>query len=327
MSFYIYAETAFHHEGDKNYLKKLVNEAKCAGVQGVKFQVLTDLSQLMSIFHSSYEDAKNWVLTVSEWKEVFAYTKELGLDIILMPIDVGAFELIKHFDIKHIEIHSVSFKDKKLFSKLDESVIPLIFGVGGRTLDEIDYVLNKYKDRDTTLMVGFQSYPSELQDINLSRIKELKNKYPSSVIGYADHSSFDDEMAIISNDYAYILGARIFEKHITVDEGIERIDFQSAVGAKKISTIISRLAFLDKSLNIDEADLFEMNAKEINYRNRQKIPVAKHNLEIGHMLTEDDIELKMIDTDNAIDDIELLINHKLKNKVMIDRAFLARDLQ
>ncbi|MCW9056371.1 MAG: N-acetylneuraminate synthase family protein, partial [Gammaproteobacteria bacterium] len=202
-----------------------------------------------------------------------------------------------------------------------------IFGVGGRTLDEIDYVLNKYKDRDTTLMVGFQSYPSELQDIKLSRIKELKNKYPSSAIGYADHSSFDDEMAIISNDYAYILGARIFEKHITVDEGIERIDFQSAVGAKKISTIISRLTFLDKILNIDEADLFEMNAKEINYRNRQKIPVAKHNLEIGHMLTEEDIELKMIDTDNAKDDIELLINHKLKNKVMKDRAFLAKDLQ
>ncbi len=97
MSFYIYAETAFHHEGDKEYLKKLVKEAKNAGVNGVKFQVLIDLNQLMSRHHSAYQEAEKWVLSFEEWKEIFQYTSELGLDLILMPIDEKAFGLIDYF--------------------------------------------------------------------------------------------------------------------------------------------------------------------------------------------------------------------------------------
>lgn len=325
MGFYIYAETAFHHEGDKDYLIQLIDEAKKAGVDGVKFQVLINLNEFMSSSHTAFEQAKNWILTIEEWKEVFKYTKTLGLDIILMPLDIKAFELCKLFDVKHIEIHSVSFKDKKLLDKLDESTIPLILGIGGRTLEEIDNAVKKYKDRNITLMVGFQSYPSELEDIKIGRIKELVNIYPDCTIGYADHSSYDNEMAITSNEYAYILGARTFEKHITLEEGKERIDFQSAVDAQKISIIKEKLAFLDKLFSLDTNNIFEMNQKEVNYRNRQKLPVAKYDLDIGYIITEDDIELKMLDSEKSIDDIGMLLGKKLKNKVYQDNPFREKD--
>ncbi len=327
MSFYIYAETAFHHEGNKDYLIQLVDEAKKAGVDGVKFQVLINLNEFMSSTHTAFEEAKNWVLSLEEWKKVFKYTKESGLDIILMPLDSKAFELSELFDVKYIEIHSVSFKDKKLLSKLDESTIPLILGIGGRTLEEIDGAVKKYKDRDITLMVGFQSYPSELEDIKLGRIKELANMYPNFTIGYADHSSYDNEMAITSNEYAYILGARVFEKHLALEEGKERIDFQSAVGAEKLSTIKEKLVFLDKLLSLDKNNLFKMNEKEVNYRNRQKLPVAKDNLDRGHTITENDLELKMLDGENCINDIEELIGKKLKDKVQADSVFVEKDFE
>lgn len=327
MSYYIYAETAFHHEGDKDYLIKLVDEAKKARVDGVKFQVLIELNEFMSSEHTAYSQAKDWTLSLEEWKEVFAYTEKSGLDIILMPLDTMAFELNKLFDVKHIEIHSVSFKDKKLLSKLDKSTIPLILGIGGRTLDEIDDAVKKYKDRDITLMVGFQSYPSELEDIKLGRIKELVNMYPNCTIGYADHSSYDNEMATTSNEYAYILGARTFEKHIALEEGKERIDFQSAVSSEKILKIKAKLDFLDKLLNINKNDLFEMTEKEVNYRNRQKLPVAQHNLDVGHTIIENDLGLKMLDKENGISDIETLIGKKLKNKIKIDSSFVEKDFQ
>ncbi len=212
-----------------------------------------------------------------------------------------------------------------MFSLLENNTIPLIFGVGGRTLEEIDEVVTRYRDKDITLMVGFQSYPSKLEDIKLGRIKEFCERYPGCTVGYADHSSYDDEMAVTSNEYAYLLGARVFEKHIALDEGKERIDFQSAVGIEKISKIIERLRCLDGLFEI--SNVFDMTEAEINYRNRQKVPVAKQDLDIGHILTEDDIELKMIDVENAIDDIRHLLNLKLKNDVRIDCAFFEKDIQ
>jgi sialic acid synthase SpsE len=325
MNYYLYAETAFHHEGNKEYLLKLVDETKRSGAQGVKFQVLIELDEFMSSKHSAYEDAKNWVLSHKDWKEIFEYTKKSGLDIILMPLDIKAFELAKEFDIKYIEIHSVSFKDQKLLNELEDTKIPLIFGIGGRTIDEIDTMAKKYNNREIVLMAGFQSYPSDLEDIKLERISELKKLYPQCKVGYADHSSYESEMCVTSNEYAYILGARIFEKHIALEEGVERIDYQSAVSSEKIKTIKKRLNYLESILNIGPRELFDMNEKEVTYRNRQKVPVAKRAIKVGEIISSDLVELKMINQEHIIDSLDKIIGKKVSKVIEKDSAFTVED--
>lgn len=326
MSFYLFAETAFHHEGDKDYLLKLVDAAKLAGADGIKFQVLINLNEFMSSSHSAYEEAKNWILSKNEWKEVFTYTYSLGLDIILMPLDTKAFELVKDFEIKYVEIHSVSFKDQVLFKSLDEIETPLIFGIGGRTKSEIDSVVEKYRDRHITLMVGFQSFPTALKDAKLLKIKELSEVYPNCTIGYADHSAFDSEEAIFSNGFAYTLGARVFEKHITVDEGKERIDYQSAIGPEKLQKIISKLTGLEKTLEFEGNSLFDLSDTELNYRNRQKVPVAKCDIVEGEILTGNMITLKMIDSKGNIEKFEEVIGKKANKNLVADAPFFSKDL-
>lgn len=326
MSFYIFAETAFHHEGNKEYLFKLVDAAKFSGANGIKFQVLIDLNEFMSSSHSAYEEAKSWILSKIDWQEVFSYAAEQGLDIVLMPLDTKAFELANDFKIKYLEIHSVSFKDQALFKSLDRTETPLIFGVGGRTKSEIDYVVEKYKDRHVTLMVGFQSFPTVLKDAKLLRIKELSEIYPNCTIGYADHSAFDSEEAIFSNEYAYALGARTFEKHITIDEGKERIDFQSAIGPEKLQQIISKLTDLEKTLEYEGNSLFDLSDLEVNYRNRQKVPVAKSEIVEGEVILKDMIALKMIDSKGNIENIEEVIGNTNKKNILADAPFYKKDL-
>lgn len=325
MPYYLYVETAFHHEGNKEYLLELINKAKKSGVKGIKFQVLINLNEFMSSYHSAYDDAKNWIFSIEDWIEIFQYTKDLGLDIILMPLDVKAFDLISKFEIKYLEIHSVSFKDTKLLNKLKKTKIPLIFGIGGRTIDEVDYIVKKYTDREIILMVGFQSFPSDLKDIKLERISELKKLYPHCKIGYADHSSYESEMCITSNEYAYILGARIFEKHITFEEGVERIDFQSAVSCEKIEKIRKRLDYLESILNIDSKEIFNMSEKELTYRNRQKMPIAKRTLKAGEIISSDMLELKMINQENVIDSIDEIIGKKILKDIENDSPFTKGD--
>ena len=326
MGFYLFAETAFHHEGDKSYLLKLVDAAKLSGANGVKFQVLIDLNEFMSAQHSAYEEAKKWVLSESDWKEVFAYTTSIGLDIILMPLDIKAFELVSFFEIKYVEIHSVSFNDQPLLTSLDKIDTPLIFSIGGRTKREINYVVHKYRGRELTLMVGFQSFPTSLKDVKLLKIRQLSAMYPSCTIGYADHSSFDSDEAILSNEYAYILGARVFEKHISIDEGKQRIDYQSAISSTKIQTIIGRLVNLESTLKFNDDSLFELSEVETKYRNRQKVPVAKFDIDEGQPLTENMITMKMIDIKDNIENIEQVIGKKSYKKIMADTPFYAEDL-
>lgn len=325
MNFYLYAETAFHHEGNKEYLLKLVDEAKKSGALGVKFQVLIELNEFMSSLHSAYDEAKSWILSYEDWREVFKYTRNLDLDIILMPLDVKAFTLVKEFEIKYIEIHSVSFKDEKLLSELESTKVPLIFGIGGRTIEEIDTIVKKYNDREVILMVGFQSYPSDLKDIKLERISALKKLYPKCQIGYADHSSYESEMTITSNEYAYILGARVFEKHIALEEGKERIDYQSAVSAKKINLIKKRLDYLQSILNINSQEIFKMNEKEITYRNRQKVPVAKRTISAGEIISPDLLELKMTTQEDNIESQDDIVGKKTYKDIEKDSVFTPKD--
>jgi N,N'-diacetyllegionaminate synthase len=323
---YIYAETAFHHEGDKDYLLRLVDEAKKSGVDGVKFQVLIKLDDFMSKRHSAYTDAMTWVLSRAEWKDVFDYTQKLGLDIIFMPLDVQAFTLLSDVSVKYIEIHSVSFKDVDLLLEFENHKIPLILGLGGRTRDEIEGMIKRFSDRQIILMVGFQSFPSQLVDINIGKIRELKLLYRNCVIGYADHCAFDDPMAVFSNEYAYLLGARVFEKHITTNEGCERIDFQSAVSSTKIKKIRDNLLFLEE-LNIEAANkTFVMNDKEVVYRTRQKAPVAIKDLQAGDKIRNEDFRLKMIDSEGKLSDLLPLLGKTLKNGVLAGSAILQGDV-
>ena len=212
---YFYTETAFHHQGDLAFMKGLIDASKNSGANGVKFQVMTNTSDFISTKHKAFKDLDSYCFNIGQWREIFAYTQNIGLDIIMMPLNSEAFALLSDYKIKYLDIHSVSFYDNVLLDNIKKSGIEIILGVGGRTLDEIVDKVSYFKDKLKVLMVGFQSFPSKLEDVKIGKIAFLKDKFPDLLIGYADHSAFDSIHAISSNEYASVLGATIFEKHIT----------------------------------------------------------------------------------------------------------------
>ena len=143
MSIYFYTETAFHHEGDYDYLKKLVHMSKEVGAHGIKFQILFELNSLTTSSHGNYSALSSLVIEPNKWKEIFDISIENGLDIIAMPLDCSVFEMLLEYkkNIKYLELHSVSFNDTSLKKMIKESNIPLILGAGGRTLKEINSLL------------------------------------------------------------------------------------------------------------------------------------------------------------------------------------------
>ncbi|MFV8281353.1 N-acetylneuraminate synthase family protein [Christiangramia marina] len=320
-SFYLYTETAFHHQGDLEFLKKLILESKNAGSKGIKFQVLTNINDFVSTYHKAYKDLSSYCFSLEEWDQIFSYTASIGLDIIMMPLNIEALVLLKNHAVKYIDIHSVSFNDTRLLNAVRESNIDIILGVGGRTLDEIFIQKNNFGDKLKILMVGFQSFPSKLEKIKLSKIEQLKCIFPELEIGYADHSSFDDKFSVLSNDYARLLGATVFEKHISITEGEDRVDAASAVDPSKITNIIDRLNFIEKFI-IDKEDSFVMEEEEITYRNRQLVCVAVEDLKSGEILNVDTVALKMIHDPSDCFKIPRQIHGKvLKKNIKKDHPF------
>ncbi len=302
MTTYLYTETAFHHQGDYDYLMDLVSTSKEVGAKGVKFQILMKLSNLMSPKHSIYNDLTSTIFTFDQWKSIFKYCNTVGLDVIFMPCDIDSFALIEdqEVNISYIDIHSVSFYDHEVLAAIKKTGVPIILGIGGRTIAEIDDKIAYFGDQLKVLMVGYQSFPSQLEEIKLGKIKLLKEKYPEYTIGYADHSPFNSEHAVISNEYAYILGARYFEKHLTLDEGKKRLDYQSAIGKEKMEQVVDRLKFLEEQVfGYNEDQLLAIDGKEIIYRNRQKTVVAARGLKKGELVDESCIDFKMIDKPNG----------------------------
>lgn len=324
MNYFIYAETAFHHEGDINYLLDLVNLTKECNYEGIKFQVIGELSSYMVRRHSQYKMIEKMILSMDEWKKVIVYAKSLNLKVIFMPLDsVSINWAIKHSDlIDYIDIHSVSFYDQPLLAKIKELQKPIILGVGGRTLDEIESAFSYFGEQISVLMHGFQSFPTELTNARLLRIPALKKLYPNVLVGYADHSPFESEDSVKALEYAYFLGARVFEKHITMNEGKKRTDYSSAVGKDKMLKIkmnLNRLENIHKDL-----DVFNLLPDEIKYRERQKKLVALKNIEIGEKISEDNTILKVIDEEENCGYFNQYLsgNYYAKDKIIQDSPIL-----
>ncbi len=324
---YLYTETAYHHQGDMNFMKGLIDASKESGAQGVKFQVMTKTSDFISTKHKAYNDLDSYCFNLDKWTEIFSYTQSKGLDIIMMPLNVDAFKLLDKFTVKYLDIHSVSFYDNVLLEKIKESKLNIILGVGGRTLEEIVEKKNYFGNKLNVLMVGFQAFPSKIEDVKIGKIAFLKTMFPELLIGYADHSAYDNEYAIKSNEYARILGAVIFEKHITTQEGVERVDFASAIASEKISEIIDKLNFIDQFILTDVETSFSLKESEITYRERQMRCVSNIDLKEGTVITKEMISLKLVDDQiDTFNRIEDLIGKKINNALSKDIPIKIKDI-
>jgi N,N'-diacetyllegionaminate synthase len=318
---YLYTETAFHHEGDINYIKKLIASSSTSGVDGIKFQVLTKPSDFISSKHSSFVTLGKYCFSLKEWEDIFEYTLNKGLDIIMMPLNLESFQLLNKFKVKYLDIHSVSFYDTILLEEIKKTELNIILGVGGRKLEEIKEKELFFKEKLKVLMVGFQSFPSKLEKVKIGKIKYLKEFFPRLEIGYADHSSYDNEFAVLSNDYARLLGATFFEKHITIAEGVERVDAASAVGTEKITAVKKRIDFIEKYVLTNEQDSFIFDKTETVYRNRQLRCVVNKDILTDSILQAHDISLKMVDNQEEFySRVEDVIGRKIKVNLSFDQA-------
>ncbi len=288
------AETAWHHEGDFGFMEELVSKL-CEESQAdvIKMHVTLDFDSYMSDEHEAYKTLKKWVLSEADWRKLFYIVKEGEKKLMLLLNDTRAIEFAAEFDPDYVELHSVCLNVPRLQGSLLENIsmtTPVVIGVGGCTLDEVDSALSVFSDRETVLMFGFQNYPTKYEDVNLSKIRKIQSLYANKKFGYADHTAWDEP----NNELITLLvasnGMDFVEKHVTTEYGVERCDFSAAISIDMLNQLASKLKFLDRLKGDGKTDLNKGERAYSQYGPMKMAAVAKTNLDVGDELKKSDFE-------------------------------------
>jgi sialic acid synthase SpsE len=293
---YIIGETAYNHEGDFDYLFKMIDELAEISINAVKYHLLLKPESYMQKHHPLNEKLINWIFSENQWDQIIDHSISKKLDIIALCDDVESINYLISCDrpINSIELHAVSLNDHFLLEAASKFDGRIILGVGGSTLDEIDYAIQFLKNRgkkNILLMYGFQSYPTNYEEINLSKMIKFKELF-NLPVGYADHTAFDDPKNELISIMAATMGFNILEKHFTVDFGKERIDYHAAIGKEQLRNLKKMMQL---ALDVYGNESLEMSIAEKNYGNlgpMKKAIVAKHDIKKGETLSLDNLWFK-----------------------------------
>lgn len=288
------AETAWHHEGDFGFMEELVSKL-CEESQAdvVKMHVTLDLDLYMSKDHEAYSTLEKWMFTEAEWQIFFSIVRKSEKKLMLLLNDTRAIEFSAEFDPDFVELHSVCLNVPKLQESLLRNIrnsVPVIIGVGGCTLDEVDSAVSVFDDRETVLMFGFQNYPTKYEDVNLKKIRKIQSLYSDNKFGYADHTGWDEPnnelitLLVASNGIDYV------EKHVTTEYGVKRCDYSAAISIDMLNQLAAKLKVLDCLKGNGSIDLNEGERVYSQYGPMKMSPVASRSLEVGDVFTQADFE-------------------------------------
>jgi N-acetylneuraminate synthase len=251
---YIISEIGINHNGDLDIAKKLIDISAAAGCNAVKFQKRNPDVCVPDHQKSVMRDTPWGSMTYLDYKykvefgkdeydEIDKYCKEKGIEWSASPWDLDSLEFLAQYDIPFIKIASASITDKELLIKTCQTGKKIIISTGMSSEEEIDEavaILKQYA-KDYAILHCNSSYPAPIEELNLSCIKTLKEKYNCEV-GYSGH-----EFRLGTSVAAVYLGASIIERHVTLDRTMWGSDHMASVEPQGLFKLVSGIRELEKS--------------------------------------------------------------------------------
>ena len=251
---YIIAEIGINHNGEIDNALKLIDIAAVAGCDSVKFQkrnpdVCVPEHQKSKMRDTpwgemSYIDYKHRVeFGKEEYDIIDQYCKDKGVSWSASPWDMDSLNFLEQYDIPYIKIPSAMITNEELMTAAAQSGKKVIFSCGMSTLDETDRAVEMMRDNsaDFALLHCNSSYPAKIEELNLSCIKTLKDRYNCEV-GYSGH-----EFRLGTSVAAVYLGASIIERHITLDREMWGSDHLASVEPQGLIKLVKGIRELESA--------------------------------------------------------------------------------
>lgn len=327
---FIIAEIGNNHNGSIERAFEMIDLAVDMGVDCVKFQMrhLDQVYRKSTIVKSGDDLGTEYVLdllsrfelTLEEHKEVSDYCAKQGILYMCTPWDEKSIEILESFNVPGYKVASADLTNLPLLDKLVDTKKPLILSTGMSTEDEVRNTVAFLTKRGANfgMLHCNSTYPAPLHDINLNWIRSLKEIHP--LVGYSGH-----ERGIAVSLAAVAMGARIIERHFTLDRTMEGPDHAASLEFNEFKQLTNGIREIGESLG--KGGVRELSQGEmINRENLGKSLIATKALTKGTVITKEHIKVRSPGQGISPQKYEALLGKTLQRDVEEEGFFFQSDL-
>lgn len=324
----IIAEAGVNHNGDVNLAYKLCRVAKEAGADVVKFQtwkteniITQNVAQAeyqkdnTGKLESQFDMLKKLELTYDEFRKVKEYCDSIGITFASTADDPESLDFLIELGIPFIKIGSSEIGNVSYLRYMGSKKLPVILSTGMSSLADIDISVQALKEggaTDITLLHCTTSYPCAFENVNLNAMNTIKEafKFP---VGYSDHT-LGNTVSIA----AVAMGACVIEKHFTIDKNMYGPDHLASSSPEEFASLVKEIRNIEVSMGNGKKEATNVE-KEISKVVLKRI-VAKHRINAGQLITEDDICVKRNDSGFPCNKWDVVIGTKARKDYDADEG-------
>jgi N,N'-diacetyllegionaminate synthase len=300
MNIYIIAEAGVNHNGNIEIAKKMIEKAKEAGADCIKFQTFISsnlvtkkavkadyqIEQTKSD-ETQLDMLKKLELSFDEFKELNEYCKLKNIEFLSTAFDFESIDFLNNLGMKRWKIPSGDITNLPYLMMIAKFNKPIILSTGMSTMEDIRLALcaiRNYGKSDITVLHCTTEYPTPYDDVNLKAMLTIKNEFNVNV-GYSDHTR-GIEIPIA----AVVMGATVIEKHFTLDKNMEGPDHKASIEPDELKAMVSAIRNIEAAMGDGEKKPSKSEKKNIAIA--RKSIIAKTNIKKGEIFTEENITVK-----------------------------------
>ena len=296
---YVIAEIGHNHQGSVQKARELFKEAKLAGAHAVKLQKRNNRGlYTRAAYAKPYDNENSFGATygehreflefgLKEYRELQAYARELDIDFFATAFDVESADFLESLDVPAYKLASGDLKSEPLLKHVAGFGKPMVLSSGGALIDDVKRAYDTIMPINPQLCIlqCTAGYPASFEELDLRVIMQYRELFPRAVIGFSGHDN-GIAMAVA----AFVLGARVVEKHFTLNRAMKGTDHAFSlepVGLRKMVRDLERTAValgdgVKKIYDSEKAPILKMG----------KSLVVSRDLPAGHVLGARDVVMK-----------------------------------
>ncbi|TZE82178.1 N-acetylneuraminate synthase [Calorimonas adulescens] len=323
---FIIAEAGVNHNGSVELAKKMIDAAVETGADAIKFQIFKAENLVLKNAEkaeyqkkttdeneSQYDMLKKLELTYDQHIELMKYCQQMGIIYLSTPFDFESADVLDKCDVAAYKIGSGDITNLPFIEYIARRNKPMIISTGMSDLGEIEDAIDtirKTGNEKIILLHCISNYPADYRDVNLNAMLTLKNAFKFSV-GYSDHT-----LGIEVPIAAVALGAKVIEKHFTLDKNLPGPDHKASLEPFEFKQMINSIRNVECSLGdgIKRCMYAEENARKV----ARKSVVTDCDIKRGMVIERDMLTVKRPGTGIPPKDIGYIIGRKAKIDILKD---------
>jgi N-acetylneuraminate synthase/sialic acid synthase len=331
---FVIAELGHNHQGSVATARQMLEEAWRCGADAVKLQKRDNRSLFTrEFFDKPYDNENSFGSTYgthrealelgrTEFEELIAYAGELGMCCFATAFDRPSVDFLADLDVPVYKVASADLTNTPLLRHVAQVGKPVILSTGAATLDDVRRAYDTVAEHNgqVALLQCTAGYPAAWDELDLRVITTYRELFPEAVVGFSSHDN-GIAMAVA----AYVLGARIVEKHFTLNRAMRGTDHAFSLEPQGLRKLVRDLRRTRVALGDGTKRMYPSEAAPAMKMSKKL--VAARDLPAGHVLGEEDVAAKSPGDGLPPYELERLVGRTLRHPVIADEPLTFEILQ